>query len=208
MTVGRGETLAILGPSGSGKSTLLSLLAGFDQPTSGEIALGGQPLSGQDEDARAALRAATLGFVFQSFALLPQATALDNVRIAAEIAGVLKPDEAARAQLERVGLGHRLKHRPAQLSGGEQQRVALARAFVHRPALVLADEPTGNLDADTGQRIITQMFDLNRDNGTALVLVTHDPALAERCERQLHLREGQLVPRAPRTASPVDALSA
>lgn len=193
LEVAQAETLAIVGPSGSGKSTLLSLLAGFDRPERGHIALAGQVLSALDEDGRAALRAQALGFVFQSFALLPQATALDNVRIAAEISGVANPESLAREGLVAVGLGHRLHHRPAQLSGGEQQRVALARAFVHRPPLVLADEPTGNLDAQTGAHIIEQMFALNREQGTALVLVTHDPALARRCDRQLRLRDGILV---------------
>lgn len=188
-----GETVAILGPSGSGKSTLLSILAGFDTPISGTVELAGRDLSGLDEDARAALRSQALGFVFQSFALLPQASALDNVRIAAEISGLSDPRQAALESLEAVGLAHRLDHRPAHLSGGEQQRVALARAFVHRPPLVLADEPTGNLDAQTGARVIEQMFALNASSGTALVLVTHDPALAARCDRQLRLQDGVLV---------------
>lgn len=205
LEVRAGETVAILGPSGSGKSTLLSLLAGFDTPEQGSIKLAGQDLATLDEEARATLRARVLGFVFQSFALLPQATAIDNVRIAAEISEVVQPERVAREGLEAVGLGHRLKHRPAQLSGGEQQRVALARAFVHRPALVLADEPTGNLDAETGARVIEQMFALNQDQATALVLVTHDPALAARCQRQLRLCDGVLVAADSETHSAVSA---
>ncbi len=192
LAIGAGETVAILGPSGSGKSTLLSLLAGFDTPTSGSVQLAGQPLATLDEEGRAALRARHLGFVFQSFALLDNLTALDNVRIAAEISGLDQPRDRAEAGLRSVGLGHRLDHRPPQLSGGEQQRVALARAFVHRPPIVLADEPTGNLDQNTGAHIVEQMFSLNADAGTALVLVTHDPTLASRCSRQLHLHDGQL----------------
>ncbi len=192
LQVSAGETVAILGPSGSGKSTLLSLLAGFDTPTSGSVELAGKPLATLDEEGRAALRARHLGFVFQSFALLDNLTALDNVRIAAEISAIPQPREAAEAGLRNVGLGHRLDHRPSQLSGGEQQRVALARAFVHRPPIVLADEPTGNLDQATGARIVEQMFALNAESGTALVLVTHDPALASRCARQLYLHDGHL----------------
>jgi len=192
LEVSAGETVAILGPSGSGKSTLLSLLAGFDTPTSGSVQLAGEPLASLDEEGRAALRARHLGFVFQSFALLDNLTALDNVRIAAEISGLQQPRAAAITGLDHVGLGHRLDHRPPELSGGEQQRVALARAFVHRPPIVLADEPTGNLDQATGARIVDQMFALNADAGTALVLVTHDPALASRCGRQLYLHDGQL----------------
>lgn len=192
LQLSRGDSVAILGPSGSGKSTLLSLLAGFDSPSSGQVRLAGQDLSGLDEEGRAALRARHLGFVFQSFALLPQATALDNVRVAADIAGIADGSAKAKQSLEEVGLGQRLDHRPSQLSGGEQQRVALARAFVHRPALVLADEPTGNLDQATGARIIDLLFGLNATHGTGLLLVTHDLSLAERCSRQLHLRDGQL----------------
>ena len=187
-----GETVAILGPSGSGKSTLLSLLAGFDRPTAGSVVLAGQALETLDEEARAQLRARQLGFVFQSFALLPALSAEDNVQIAAEIAGLPDPRGAAIAGLRAVGLEHRLRHRPGQLSGGEQQRVALARAFVHRPPIVLADEPTGNLDEATGARIIEQMFALNAQAGTALVLVTHDATLAARCNRQLTLHDGRL----------------
>ena len=168
------------------------LLAGFESAQGGEITLCGQSLSGLDEEGRAALRAQHLGFVFQSFALLPQATALQNVELAAQIAGREQPREKALEALAAVGLAERLDHRPAALSGGEQQRVALARAFVHQPALILADEPTGNLDQRTGSRIIELLFGLNREHGTGLLLVTHDLALAERCQRQLHLRDGQL----------------
>ncbi len=191
-TVMPGETVAIVGASGSGKSTLLGLLAGLDVPTAGAIRLDGVSLAALDEDARAVQRGKLLGFVFQSFQLLPALTALENVMLPLELAG--RKDAAAQAAdwLERVGLGHRLKHYPKHLSGGEQQRVALARAFSPAPRLVLADEPTGNLDAATGQQVIELMFDLNTKQGTTLVLVTHDGAIAAGCARVLRIQAGRL----------------
>ncbi|MDM4770574.1 ABC transporter ATP-binding protein [Solimonas sp. SE-A11] len=190
--VSAGESVAIVGQSGSGKTTLLSLLAGLDLPTEGDILLDGQSLAALDEDARAGLRAGRVGFVFQSFQLLAGFTALENVMLPAELAGL--PDAAGRARraLDEVGLAARLDHYPHQLSGGEQQRVALARAFAGQPRILFADEPTGNLDTATGQKIIELMFELNRAHGTTLILVTHDPALAARCGRTLTLREGRL----------------
>ncbi len=188
-----GEAVAIVGASGSGKSTLLGLLAGLDQPSSGSVRLRGQDLFSLTEDGRAALRGEALGFVFQSFQLLPALTALENVMLPLELAG--RPDARTEAEhwLDRVGLGKRKGHYPRQLSGGEQQRVAVARAFAPRPALVLADEPTGNLDATTGQAIIELMFALNAQSATTLVLVTHDSGLAGRCDRVLSLGAGRLV---------------
>jgi putative ABC transport system ATP-binding protein len=191
-TVMPGETVAIVGASGSGKSTLLGLLAGLDVPTAGEIRLDGVSLAALDEDARAVQRGRLLGFVFQSFQLLPALTALENVMLPLELAGRKDAAALARDWLERVGLGHRLKHYPKHLSGGEQQRVALARAFSPAPRLVLADEPTGNLDAATGQQVIELMFDLNAKQGTTLVLVTHDEAIAARCGRVLRIQAGRL----------------
>lgn len=191
-TVMPGETVAIVGASGSGKSTLLGLLAGLDVPTAGEIRLDGVSLAALDEDARAVQRGKLLGFVFQSFQLLPALTALENVMLPLELAGRKDAATLARDWLERVGLGHRLKHYPKHLSGGEQQRVALARAFSPAPRLVLADEPTGNLDAATGQQVIELMFDLNTKQGTTLVLVTHDEAIAARCARVLRIQAGRL----------------
>ncbi|MCE1181368.1 MAG: ABC transporter ATP-binding protein [Rhodocyclales bacterium] len=187
-----GQSLAIVGASGSGKSTLLGLLAGLDQPTAGEVRIAGQALGPLDEDERARLRGRTLGFVFQSFQLLPALTALENVMLPLDLAGNSQSTAKAREWLERVGLGHRLGHYPKHLSGGEQQRVALARAFAPAPRLVLADEPTGNLDAATGQQVIDLMFDLNAREGTTLILVTHDEALASRCQRQLRIVQGRL----------------
>ena len=187
-----GETVAIVGASGSGKSTLLGLLAGLDEPSSGEVRLDGETLNALSEDQRARLRGRLLGFVFQSFQLLPSLTAVENVMLPLELAGVAKGSELARTWLERVGLAHRLQHYPKHLSGGEQQRVALARAFAPNPRLVLADEPTGNLDAATGQQIIELMFDLNARQGTTLLLVTHDEAIAARCGRILRIQSGRL----------------
>jgi len=187
-----GETVAIVGASGSGKSTLLGLLAGLDEPSGGEVRLDGETLNALSEDQRARLRGRLLGFVFQSFQLLPSLTALENVMLPLELAGVAKGSELARTWLERVGLAHRLQHYPKHLSGGEQQRVALARAFAPNPRLVLADEPTGNLDAATGQQIIELMFDLNAKQGTTLLLVTHDEAIAARCGRILRIQSGRL----------------
>ena len=192
-TAAAGESLAIIGPSGSGKSTLLGLCAGLDQPTVGRVVLAGEDLSALDEDARAELRARRVGFVFQSFRLLETLTAIENVSVPAEILGMADADGDARDLLGHVGLGDRLDHYPAQLSGGEQQRVALARAFINRPAILFADEPTGNLDTETGQSVADRLFELNREKETTLILVTHDPALAERTERVLALDRGHLV---------------
>ncbi|MHB1668002.1 MAG: ABC transporter ATP-binding protein [Thiomonas sp.] len=207
LRVGRAASLAIVGPSGSGKSTLLGLLAGLDLPTSGRVWIDGTDLFALSEDGRAALRARKLGFVFQNFQLIGHLNALENVMLAMEISGqtaALRAD--AQAMLERVGLGARLRHMPATLSGGEQQRVALARAFATRPSLLLADEPTGNLDAAGGMRIIDLMFSLQREQGTTLVLVTHDNALASRCDAVVELQAGRLVEQAA-TAFPVQASS-
>jgi len=192
-TAGRGETLAIIGPSGAGKSTLLALLAGLDTPTRGEVALDGYSLQGLDEDGRAAVRAGRVGFVFQSFHLIHALTALENVMMPLELTGEPRARELARDILGSVGLDQRLTHYPAQLSGGEKQRVAIARAFATRPSLLFADEPTGNLDRDTGKTVERLLFDLNRDLQTTLVLVTHDPALAAQCQRRLSIDGGRLV---------------
>jgi putative ABC transport system ATP-binding protein len=186
------ESAAIVGASGSGKSTLLSIMAGLDTPTTGAVLLDGQDLFALNEDARAALRAQKLGFVFQSFQLLSNLTALENVMLPLELQGRRDARTQATALLQRVGLGERLRHYPRVLSGGEQQRVALARAFVVRPALLLADEPTGSLDFATGEKVMELMFELNREAGTTLVLVTHDSGIAKRCDRQLHIEAGRL----------------
>lgn len=190
------QSAAIVGASGSGKSTLLSIIAGLDTPTTGTVRLAGSDLFGIDEDARAAVRAAKLGFVFQSFQLLGNLNALENVMLPLELQGA--PDARARAtdMLRRVGLADRLRHYPKLLSGGEQQRVALARAFVVEPAVLLADEPTGSLDFATGETVMALMFALNREAGTTLVMVTHDLDIAQRCDRQLHIEAGQLRPEA------------
>jgi putative ABC transport system ATP-binding protein len=187
------ETAAIVGASGSGKSTLLSIIAGLDTPTSGTVRLAGQDLFTIDEDARAALRARKVGFVFQSFQLLGNLTALENVMLPLELDGRKDARKAATDMLARVGLSQRLHAYPKVLSGGEQQRVALARAFVVHPAVLLADEPTGSLDFATGEKIMALMFELNREQGTTLVLVTHDRAIAERCDRRITIEAGQLV---------------
>jgi len=187
-----GEAVAIVGVSGSGKSTLLGLLAGLDTPSAGSVRIDGHDLFALDEDGRAALRGRMVGFVFQSFQLLPAMTALENVMLPLELAGAEDAGAPARAMLERVGLAERLHHYPKQLSGGEQQRVAIARAFVTRPKLLFADEPTGNLDAATGQQVIDLLFELNRESGTTLLLVTHDEAVTGRCDRVLHLAAGRL----------------
>ncbi len=191
--VAAGESLAIIGVSGSGKSTLLGLLAGLDLPSSGRITLAGEELNALDEDGRARLRGQKVGFVFQTFQLLPGLTALENVMLPLELAGNAAAMAQATALLERVGLAQRLDHYPKQLSGGEQQRVAIARAFAGSPALLFADEPTGNLDAATGGRIIDLLFELNAEQGTTLILVTHDDKLAGRCGRRLHLDGGRVV---------------
>lgn len=188
-----GEAIAIIGASGSGKSTLLGLLAGLDLPTSGTVLIEGQDIFAMDEDARARVRGDKMGFVFQSFQLLPSLTAIENVMLPLELAGRHDVEDSARALLDRVGLGHRLRHYPKSLSGGEQQRVALARAFAPGPRILLADEPTGNLDAHTGAQIIDLLFAMNAEIGTTLVLVTHDPALAQRCARRLTLSAGRMV---------------
>ena len=191
----QGESVAIIGASGSGKSTLLSLLAGLDLPTTGQIDLMGQNLNLLDEDGRARLRGKSIGFVFQSFQLLPHLTALENVMLPLEIAGHSQAQArvAAVQWLEKVGLAQRANHFPKTLSGGEQQRVALARAFINQPSILFADEPTGSLDEVSGDRVIELLFELNRENSSTLVLVTHDPALAARCGRQLSLQGGRLV---------------
>ena len=190
--VAAGETVAIVGASGSGKSTLLGLLAGLDLPSSGSVTLAGELLGALDEDARAVLRGRLLGFVFQSFQLLPSLNAIENVMLPLELAGVAEAQAEAEFWLKRVGLSHRLRHYPKHLSGGEQQRVALARAFAPKPKLVLADEPTGNLDAATGRQIIDLMFAINAESGTTLILVTHDEAIAARCVRRLRMHAGEI----------------
>ena len=191
--VKHGESVAVVGTSGSGKSTLLSLLAGLDTASSGEVMLDGEPLHKLDEEARAALRAAKVGFVFQSFMLVQSLTALENVMLPAELAGEHDAKEQALALLEKVGLSHRIDHYPSQLSGGEQQRVAIARAFVGSPKILFADEPSANLDSKNGHMIESLLFDLNKQNGTTLILVTHDEALAQKCERIIQIEAGELV---------------
>jgi putative ABC transport system ATP-binding protein len=192
LNVKAGESVAITGPSGSGKSTLLSLLAGLDVPSQGEILLQGKPFGSLDEDQRAARRGALCGFVFQSFHLVQDLTALENVMLPLELQGKEDAEAEARRWLRQVGLEARMGHFPGQLSGGEQQRVALARAFVVQPKLLFADEPTGSLDHANGERIAALLFEMNRATGTALVLVTHDPQLASKCDRQLRLEAGRL----------------
>ena len=187
------QTLAIVGASGSGKSTLLSIIAGLDTPSQGTVRLAGRDLFALNEDERAQLRAEQVGFVFQSFQLLGNLTALENVMLPLELAGRRDARATATEMLGRVGLGERLRHYPKVLSGGEQQRVALARAFVVQPAVLLADEPTGSLDFATGEKVMELMFDLNREQGTTLVLVTHDPAIAQRCERRITIEAGQVL---------------
>jgi putative ABC transport system ATP-binding protein len=188
-----GEAVAVVGASGSGKSTLLAILAGLDTPTGGEVEIDGLVITSLDEDARARVRAMTVGFVFQSFQLLPSLTALENVMLPLELGGSTEAEARAREILTRVGLGERLHHYPKHLSGGEQQRVALARAFVVRPKLLLADEPTGSLDAESGAGVIELLFQMNREYGTTLVLVTHDESLAARCGRIVRLAAGRIV---------------
>lgn len=193
LAIKSGESIAIVGESGSGKSTLIGLLAGLDTPSAGRILLNDQELTHLDEDGRAALRNQLIGFVFQSFQLLPSLTALENVMLPLELMGNRQAKAQASALLQRVGLEHRLNHTPRQLSGGEQQRVALARAFVTRPKILFADEPTGNLDSKTGATIIELLFELNQENHTTLVLVTHDQALAARCQRTIKLDSGRVL---------------
>lgn len=187
-----GESVAIVGASGSGKSTLLSLLAGLDVPSEGQVLLGGQDLAKMNEDQRAAHRAQHVGFVFQNFQLISHLTALENVMLPLELRGDPQAQNKASTMLERVGLGARLKHRPVIMSGGEQQRVALARAFVVHPDVLMADEPTGSLDHETGVAIMDLMFNLNKESGTTLILVTHDEEIAQRCDRRLHIHGGRL----------------
>ncbi|CAJ1788922.1 ABC transporter ATP-binding protein [Aeromonas veronii] len=192
LQVNSGETVALVGASGSGKSTLLGLLAGLDLPSQGDIEILGKSLGELDEEGRARLRAEQIGFVFQSFLLLPTMTALENVMLPAELRGERDCEPRARELLAAVGLGERLHHLPPRLSGGEQQRVAIARAFMTRPSLLLADEPTGNLDSKTGEKVIELLFELNRKHGTTLVVVTHDHQLAERCQRQVVMTAGRV----------------
>jgi putative ABC transport system ATP-binding protein len=191
--VGAGASLAIVGPSGSGKTTLLGLCAGLDRPSGGNVELAGVSIGELDEDARALVRNAHVGFVFQNFQLVPTLTALENVLVPVELRGESGEEAHARELLARVGLGERCEHYPVQLSGGEQQRVALARAFMNRPKILFCDEPTGNLDGDTAHAMVELIFGLNRESGTTLVLVTHDPELAKRCQRILRLRSGAVV---------------
>jgi putative ABC transport system ATP-binding protein len=193
LSVAAGETLAVAGRSGSGKSTLIGLLAGLDLPTSGDIVIAGQIITELDEDRRAEVRARHIGFVFQSFQLLPNLTALENVSLPLEILGSSSAADRGRDILDRVGLEHRMAHYPRQLSGGEQQRVAIARAFVTRPDILFADEPTGNLDADTGNIVADLLFALNAENNTTLILVTHDSKLAARCSRKAGMESGKLL---------------
>jgi putative ABC transport system ATP-binding protein len=193
LTINRGDSLAIVGASGSGKSTLLSLLAGLDMPSTGKVSLSGRELTDMNEDGRAEVRNQLVGFVFQSFQLLPGLTALENVMLPLELRGDRQAENKAKALLKRVGLGQRLTHTPKQLSGGEQQRVALARAFVTQPEILFADEPTGNLDSKTGATIVDLLFELNQEQHTTLVLVTHDNHLASRCQYTVSLDAGSLV---------------
>jgi putative ABC transport system ATP-binding protein len=193
LAVTRGEAVAVLGASGSGKSTLLAILAGLDTPSAGTVELDSRDIFAMDEDMRAELRGRAVGFVFQSFQLLPSLTALENVMLPLELGNDAAAESKAREMLARVGLGERLHHYPKHLSGGEQQRVALARAFVVRPKLLLADEPTGSLDADSGAEVIKLLFEMNREYGTTLVMVTHDESLAARCGRSVRLAAGRIV---------------
>jgi len=196
LQIKHGESIAIVGASGSGKSTLLGIMAGLDQATAGEVWLNGMPLHKLDEDQRAAARADGVGFVFQNFQLLPALTALENVQLPLEMTqkySLKECQKLAQQWLDKVGLGHRLRHYPTQLSGGEQQRVAIARAFACQPSVLFADEPTGNLDRNTGKTIIDLLFELNQQNKTSLVLVTHDEHLAQRCQRSIHIDEGKMV---------------
>jgi putative ABC transport system ATP-binding protein len=194
LQIERGETIAIVGASGAGKSTLLGLLAGLDVPSAGQVWLDGTELTALDEDGRAALRADRVGFVFQSFHLVPSLTALENVMLPLELSGAPNPAQAAREALRTVGLEPRRRHYPHQLSGGEKQRVAIARAFVVQPSILFADEPTGNLDQKTGEQVVELLFQLNADSGTTLVLVTHDLSLASRCQRIFYMEGGRFVP--------------
>jgi putative ABC transport system ATP-binding protein len=197
LEVRAGEAVGVVGPSGSGKTSLLMVLAGLEQATGGTVAVAGRELTGLDEDALARFRRLTVGIVFQAFHLIPAMTALENVAVPLELAGVADAQDRARASLEAVGLGHRLTHLPGQLSGGEQQRVALARAFAPRPLLLLADEPTGNLDHATGSVVMDLLFGLQETHGTTLLLITHDPALAARCDRCIRIADGRVAVEEP-----------
>lgn len=192
LSIAAGESVGVVGPSGSGKSTMMMVIAGLERLTGGTVAVAGQDLAALDEDALARFRRANVGIVFQAFHLIPTMNALENVAVPLEFAGDANAFDVARESLETVGLGHRLDHYPSQLSGGEQQRVAIARAFAPRPRLLLADEPTGNLDGETGANIIETLFELSAQGDTTLMLITHDPAIAARCERVVHLRDGQI----------------
>ncbi len=194
LSVTRGQSVAIIGPSGSGKTSLLLVLTGLETPDSGSITFDGAPLHSLSNDARADLRRDRIGIIFQSFHLIPSLSACENVALPLDIAGVRGARQQAAELLDRVGLGHRLDHYPNALSGGERQRVAIARALIHKPALIVADEPTGNLDNQTGTAVADLLFELNRENDATLLLVTHDPSLAERCQRQVRLHEGRLHP--------------
>lgn len=193
LSIAAGETVGVIGPSGSGKSTMMMVIAGLERLTGGTVAVAGQDLSALDEDALARFRRTQVGIVFQAFHLIPTMSALENVAVPLEFAGKADAFDVARESLETVGLGHRLDHYPSQLSGGEQQRVAIARAFAPQPNLLLADEPTGNLDGETGASIIETLFDLSARRKTTLLLITHDPAIAARCGRVVHLRDGQIL---------------
>ena len=193
LSVGRGERVSVVGPSGSGKSTMMMIIGGLERPSSGETRVAGFDLPTLDEDSLALFRRDHVGIVFQNFHLVPTMTALENVAIPLEFAGRRDAFDRAEEGLKAVGLGHRLTHYPGQLSGGEQQRVAMARAFAAEPSLILADEPTGNLDGNTGEQVIDLMFSLSREKGATLLLITHDPALAERCDRQIRLVDGLIV---------------
>ncbi|KRB85787.1 ABC transporter [Sphingomonas sp. Root710] len=193
LAIGTGETVALLGPSGSGKSSLMAILSGLERADDGRIMIAGLDFSRLDEDALAAARRGRIGIILQAFHLLPTMTALENVAVPLELAGEADAFDRARAELEAVGLGHRLDHYPAQLSGGEQQRVAIARATAPRPAILFADEPTGNLDAATGTAIMGLLFDRQRETGATLLVITHDPALAQRCARVVEMRDGLIV---------------
>lgn len=196
LAIHAGESVAIVGSSGAGKSTLMTLLAGLDTPTTGEVHLLGQALSTLDDEARAAIRSHSVGFVFQSFLLIPSLSALDNVTLPCLLKGEPENKQRAQSLLTSVGLAHRMQHSPAQLSGGEQQRVAIARAFMVEPQILFADEPTGNLDQETATKVIDLLFELNQQHGTTLVLVTHDPQLAARCDRRFYMQAGLLEERA------------
>jgi len=200
LQVAAGERLAILGPSGSGKSSLMAVLAGLEKATSGKVQVAGADFSALDEDGLARARRGRIGIVLQAFHLIPTMTAIENVAVPLELAGIADPESKARAELEAVGLGHRLDHYPTQLSGGEQQRVGLARAIATRPALIFADEPTGNLDEATGEAVVSLLFDRLAETGATLILITHDAGLAEKCDRVIEMKDGHIIRDVTRTA--------